>query len=311
MSKIFKLIVMVSYLGWEVSNFVVAAIPDKLLQMPIPLPLMSGENASLHQFKNKKPVYLKFWATWCQPCMKEMPHFQHVQEQYGETIEVIGINLGINDDLAAVNRVIAKFGLTMPMSFDKSGDLAQAFKMIGTPYHLLFDKHMNLVHRGHSASEPLDNKLALLSQAKTVDFIDKAQLIETATDISINTADGKLHGLFFTATWCDWYLQDSRPEASKNCVQAQKMLNLLNREYPEISWHGVISRLWTGEKDLADYQKKYAISYPMAVDKSNRMFHQYTVKTLPTLVLIKGGKVIDKVTDFSELEKIQKYLGSM
>lgn len=72
-----------------------AGLPEKLLAMPITL--TTGEVITFADFKGKKPVYLKFWATWCQPCLKEMPHFEHVEQQYGNDIKVIGINLGMNE----------------------------------------------------------------------------------------------------------------------------------------------------------------------------------------------------------------------
>lgn len=285
-----------------------APVPDELLNLPISL--ITKQTTSLAEYKDKRPVYLKFWATWCQPCMKEMPHFQHVHSQYGEAIEVIGVNLGVNDDLEAVQQVITKFGLTMPLAMDKSGDLAQAFKMIGTPYHLLFDQNMNLVHRGHKASESLNNKLDLLAQSETVDSLDKRVLAETEMDINIDLDDGKLHALFFTATWCDWYLKDTRPQVSQSCIKAQNAINAFANEYTEIVWQGVVSRLWTGEKDLAEYQKKYLISHQLVIDKSNRLFHQYLIKQLPTLVLVKDGKVSARVTDFSDLNKIKAHLNT-
>ena len=96
-----------------------ASLPDELLNLPIHL--ISGEQTSLAEYKGKKPVYLKFWATWCKPCIKEMPHFEHVQNEYGESIEVIAINLAVIDDLNAVKETIKEFGLTMPMAMDKSG----------------------------------------------------------------------------------------------------------------------------------------------------------------------------------------------
>ena len=63
-------------------------LPDKLLNSP--LHLISGETITLAQHRGNRPVYLKFWATWCQPCRKEMPHFEHIQKQYGDSIEIIG-----------------------------------------------------------------------------------------------------------------------------------------------------------------------------------------------------------------------------
>src|SRR5690554_2900313 len=116
-----------------------------------------------------------------------MPHFEAVQKSYGDEIVVIGINLGINDDADAVQKTIEEFGLTMPMAIDKSGDLAQKFRLIGTPYHLLFDKDMNLVHQGHEADESLDNKLALVAQTKVSEIIDSEILVEHEADIQLDT----------------------------------------------------------------------------------------------------------------------------
>jgi len=283
-------------------------LPEKLLNIPIPL--ISGQTTSLAMYEGKKPVYIKFWATWCQPCLKEMPHFQHVQNEYGDLIEVIGINIGINDDLQSVKKTIKAFGLTMPIAIDNSGDLAQAFRFIGTPYHLLFDRNMNLIHRGHEASESLDNKIALISQANVVDLLDADLLLENEPDLKIDLDDGKLHVLFFTATWCDWYFKESRSEFSKNCIVAQNTVNGFSKKYPEVAWHGIASRLWTGENDLQDYKKKYSIAHPFSLDKSNQLFHEYSVKSLPTLLLIKDDKIILEVTGFSDNTKLEKLLSN-
>ena len=281
-------------------------LPDELLRMPIAL--MSGEQTSLAEYNGEKPVYLKFWATWCQPCMKEMPHFEHVQKEYADSLAVIGINLGMNDDRNSVEKVIEQFDLSMPMAIDESGDLVQAFRMIGTPYHLLFDRNMNLVHVGHKANESLDNKIALVSQTKTMDLLDASLLDEAAADTLIEMDDNKTNALFFTAAWCDWYLKDTRPEMSKNCIAAQEQMNNFYSQYPDIKWNGILSRLWTGDKDLADYKKKYAIEHPLQVDKNNRLFHRYQVNDMPTLILVRDNKVIAKTTDFMDEEALRKLL---
>lgn len=273
-------------------------LPPQLLN--IPFPLISGKSISLSEFEGKKPVYIKFWATWCQPCLKEMAHFEHTYKSFGKYIEVIGVNLGVNDDLEAVKKTMKAHGLTMPMAIDKSGDLAQAFRFIGTPYHLLFDRNMNLLHRGHKANKSLDNKIALLSQKKAVNLLDSNAFLEDEEALNIDVNDGKLHALFFTATWCDWYLKESRPEHAENCISAQKFVNKAFDKYPNISWHGVASRLWTGEKDLLDYKKKYSIQHPIELDKSNQLFHKYTVKDYPTFLLIKEDIVIARITNFSD-----------
>lgn len=40
-----------------------------------------------------KTYVVNFWATWCAPCVKELPHFEALQEKYKEEIEVILVSL--------------------------------------------------------------------------------------------------------------------------------------------------------------------------------------------------------------------------
>ena len=240
-----------------------------------------------------------------------MLHFEHVALKYGDNLQVIAINLGINDHLAAVRKIQQEFSLSMPMSIDKNGDLAKAFRLLGTPYHLLLDKQMNLVHIGHRADSLLDNKIALISQDKPLDLLADGIISETAEATTFNLDDNKSHVLFFTATWCDWYLENSRPAVSKQCIDAQRTVNHLTQEFENIAWQGIISRLWTGQPELTRYVKKYQIKHPIVIDASNNLFHQYQVKDLPTLVMLKNGEILFKTSDFSDSKLIEKKLSQL
>ena len=44
-----------------------------------------------------KVVVLNFWATWCEPCKKEIPHFAQLQKNYADSVEVVIINGETND----------------------------------------------------------------------------------------------------------------------------------------------------------------------------------------------------------------------
>ncbi len=284
-------------------------ISEELLNMPISL--TSGEVVTLKQYQGIKPVYLKFWATWCEPCRQQMPHFQQTTQEYGDDLAVIAINLGINDDLSAIAKIQKEFSLSMLMAIDKNGDLAKAFRLLGTPYHLLFDKQMNLVHIGHKSDTILDNKIALISNDKPLDLLADGAITETAKIITLNLDDNKPHALFFTATWCDWYLKDSRPAISQQCINAQHSINEFKGQFDNIRWQGIISRLWTGEPELASYVKKYQITFPMAIDASNSVFHHYKVKDLPTLVIVKNGEVLFKTSDLSNPKFIKEQLSQL
>jgi len=284
-------------------------LPEQLLTMPITL--LSGEVVTLKELQGVKPLYLKFWATWCVPCQKQMPHFEQISQQYKSDLMVIAINLGLNDDLAAVRKTQETFGLSMHMAIDNNGDLAQAFRLKGTPYHLLFDQQMNLVHVGHKADSVLDNKIALISRQQPVDLLDSLAKSENSYEPKIKFNDDKIHALFFTATWCDWYLKDSRSAIAKQCITGQKTMNEFYQEFENIEWQGVISRLWTGEAELTNYVKKYQIGHPLAIDTTNRLFHSYTIKDLPRLVVIKNGEILLQTSDFSDKESLKTQLSSL
>lgn len=170
---------------------------------------------------------------------------------------------------------------------------------------------MNLVHIGHKADSVLDNKIALISNNKPLDLLANNIIEETAEELALNLNDHKTHALFFTATWCDWYLKDSRPAVSQQCVAAQQMTNQFQEQFENIAWHGIISRLWTGEAEMSNYVKKYQIKHPIAIDASNTLFHRYGIKDLPSLVLVKNGKILFKTTDFSNKLMLSKQLAQL
>jgi thiol-disulfide isomerase/thioredoxin len=95
----------------------------------------AGQIVKFENFLGKKPVYLKFWATWCKPCMEQMPHFQHAYEQYGDKIQFVAINIDLNDDAHSVAKVKERFSLSMPLFTDLTAQVAKHYEFMGTPFH--------------------------------------------------------------------------------------------------------------------------------------------------------------------------------
>jgi len=279
-------------------------VDQKILDAP--LKTLSGKTIKLSQFKGNKPVYLKFWATWCRPCRKQMPHLQHTFNEYGDSIQVISINLGINDNLSAIMATKQEFGLTLPIVIDNSGALAQAFGLVGTPYHILLDKDANVVHKGHEASEELDRKIKLLTTRVSTVLPNVSSPSQAGNPLMLASKSKEISALFFMATWCDWYLKESRPLMSSNCVKAQNIVNMLSEKFSQLNWVGVASRLWTGEKELEKYRGKFHIKHSLIIDDTNEEFLNYQVKDFPTLVLVKNGEEVFRIKDFSDAREIIK-----
>ena len=57
-------------------------------------------------------IFLNFWATWCPPCLKEIPDFIELQKQYGsQGFQIIGIAI---DDEEAVRDYVIEVGMNYP-----------------------------------------------------------------------------------------------------------------------------------------------------------------------------------------------------
>ncbi|WP_045856004.1 redoxin domain-containing protein [Teredinibacter purpureus] len=277
-----------------------AAISERTLIIEIPF--IEREHVPLEHYRGKKPLYIKFWASWCQTCLKEMPHFQHSFEQYGSDIEFISVNVGLEDTVDTVQSAIKTYGLTMPQAIDSKGALAKHFRFQGTPYHLLLDKELNVVHAGHSANSDVDRKLALLASNTPLEFLSSERFNETEGDIDIDFATTATHILYFSAAWCHWYLEKSRPQTSQACIQNQLDINDAYTRLPKtLTLHSVLSRLWTDDEALAQYRHKFNVKHPLVIDKSNALFFRYQITALPTFVVIRDGKEVARYRDFNTI----------
>lgn len=248
---------------------------------------LKGETLVLSTLTHNKPVYLKLWATWCKPCMQQMPHFQGVQHKFGDDIDIISVNIDLNDSDEKILKVREQFDLTMPIVKDALGEVARDFQMRGTPYHLIFDRVGKLVHKGHEANESLDNKLSVLADGElNLSAVSlPAQRLSQAQKAAL-----PLELLFFTATWCHWYLEERRPEMSQNCIEQQKQANALSQAYPDLVITGVLSHLWTNEDALEKYKRRHDVTFELSIDDDGARFFRHNVKRFPTYLVLVDGK---------------------
>lgn len=123
------------------------------------LKTVNGQEIDIDSYKGNTPVYIKFWATWCRDCMKQMPHLEATQKKYKGKIKIIAVNLGVNDDQSSVSNVIKKFNLSMDVVIDKDGELAQKLNLIGTPYHVVVNRVGQVVYKGYVDTNPVDDAI--------------------------------------------------------------------------------------------------------------------------------------------------------
>ena len=95
------------------------------------LPTLAGSNLSLTAYQGQE-VLLHFWATWCKPCVKEMPEIEAAHRALKEKgLAVIAVNVG--EEREAVARFTDTHGFTFPVALDKNWDVASEYNIIGLP----------------------------------------------------------------------------------------------------------------------------------------------------------------------------------
>ena len=83
-----------------------------------------------------QPLVLNFWATWCPPCVEEMPALQEVAEDV-DGLAMLGIN--IQDDLEQAQSLVDELGVTYDLAVDADAELFAELEGFGMPTTLFVD----------------------------------------------------------------------------------------------------------------------------------------------------------------------------
>jgi len=129
---------------------------------------LNGKSVSLAGLRGKV-VVLDFWATWCPPCVKEIPHFIELYEQYKDKgVEIVGISLD-REGISVVKPFVQKFQIKYPIMMT-DGKVDQAFGPITSiPTTFLIDAAGNIrkTYVGYNEKAVFETDIKkLLAEAK-------------------------------------------------------------------------------------------------------------------------------------------------
>jgi len=97
---------------------------------------LAGELVSLRE-QQGKPVILNFWATWCAPCVIEMPNIQKFYENYPGEFQVLAVNA--DESELTVGRFVEDMGLTFDILLDPGGKIQSLYQIRGYPTSFFID----------------------------------------------------------------------------------------------------------------------------------------------------------------------------
>lgn len=113
----------------------------------------TGEKQTLADYRNQG-VVLNIWATWCVPCLAEMPALNQLAGFLRDfSVNVLPISIDTKG-LAAVRKYYTAHQIeNLPILLDPSGDIADAFKIDGIPATFVINRHGRLVAHCLGAAE--------------------------------------------------------------------------------------------------------------------------------------------------------------
>lgn len=110
--------------------------------------------------KVKAPiVILNFWASWCSPCLAEMPSLVKLKDEFSDDeILILGINSDEDNYLEKINKIREKYAINFPMVADPEGNIFNKFLISKIPLGLIFYKG-TILEVGKGSKNYHDKKL--------------------------------------------------------------------------------------------------------------------------------------------------------
>ena len=108
---------------------------------PMELPDLNGKQHRLFDYRGSV-VLINFWATWCPPCIHELPTLQKLKEELrGERFEILAVNLG--EDADTIRAFQQEFDIEMgfPVLLAREESILDQWKIQGLPMSYIIDRH--------------------------------------------------------------------------------------------------------------------------------------------------------------------------
>ena len=114
-------------------------LPD--LELPC---LGGGPDVALRSTEPGRPTLVNVWATWCPPCVEEVPDLVAFAERAGDRVGLVGVLT--QDSPTSALEFARQFGMRWPSVVDEQGEVFRAFRP-GPPVTLFLDASGRVVHK--------------------------------------------------------------------------------------------------------------------------------------------------------------------
>lgn len=292
---------------------------------------LKGKELSLEKYKGKV-ILLDFWATWCGPCIAELPNVKRVYEKHkDQKFEIIGISL--DSSKTKLDAFIKKEGLNWIHYWDHNQTISQQYKVSGIPSMFLIDGK-GVVRKAklrgkaleievaklvkENLTKPADSDPKLLTKGTQMKSIPatKIQKKETTTQIpnTLNELKEKMNAwvgkkvpdldvkdiegnkLSMKDFHGQVVLLDFWATWCGPCIKEMPKLKKTYQEYKDQKFQIIGVSLDRSKQPLEDYIGKEELDWIHYWDEDRSVRTEFGVQGIPTAFLIDGEGTIRKAS---------------
>jgi len=117
---------------------------------------LNGEEVQLSELLGEAPIVINFWATWCKPCMKELPHLNQIFLDYRERgVKVLAISEDSPWSVSKVKSTVSGNRFEFMVLLDTNGEVMRRYGLLGTPYTFVLSPEGEILYK-HFGYRPGD-----------------------------------------------------------------------------------------------------------------------------------------------------------
>lgn len=116
---------------------------------------LQGKPVDLGQYLGKQPLFLEWWATWCEQCDALLPRVRAAHAELGDRVGFFGINVAVNQSPERVRRYVEEHEVPFRTLYDDEGESTRAYAAPTTSYVVIVDRAGRVAYTGTGGGQDI------------------------------------------------------------------------------------------------------------------------------------------------------------
>ncbi len=116
---------------------------------------LEGKPVDLGQYLGKQPLFLEWWATWCEQCDALLPRVRAAHAELGDQVGFFGINVAVNQSPQRVRRYVEEHEVPFRTLYDDEGESTRAYAAPTTSYVVIVDRAGRVAYTGTGGDQDI------------------------------------------------------------------------------------------------------------------------------------------------------------